>query len=205
MNYLAHVIFGLPDVHLVAGSFLADHIKGDVSKLPERFRAGVILHRKIDSFVDDHPIVFQSKQLISKSYRRYAGILVDIFYDYFLTKHWTKYTNFPFGEVSLFTSMAVNNYSELIPSTFMTAVKRLEKIHWLEAYGSVEGVRSSIARVSSRGRRKHLLEDADLELIKSYDLFEKHFLECMPLICTYANSVKIELYNCYSNNENMNH
>ncbi|MDA3946814.1 MAG: hypothetical protein PF439_09065 [Helicobacteraceae bacterium] len=48
---------------------------------------GVRLHRFIDTYTDAHPIVQQSKERISSQRRRFAPILIDIFYDHFLAIH----------------------------------------------------------------------------------------------------------------------
>ncbi|HEX7953720.1 MAG TPA: hypothetical protein VF523_11700, partial [Burkholderiales bacterium] len=48
----------------------------------------IVMHRKIDSYTDAHPLVLASKARISPARRRYAGIMVDMFYDHFLAKYW---------------------------------------------------------------------------------------------------------------------
>ena len=60
---------------------------------------GILLHRKIDTFTDAHPIFRQSKHRLVPTYNHYAGVLVDIYYDYFLAKHWKEYSNYIFRRI----------------------------------------------------------------------------------------------------------
>ena len=50
-----------------------------------------MLHRAIDRFTDDHENFLEKKKLLSPERRRYAGIVIDIFFDHFLTKHWSTF------------------------------------------------------------------------------------------------------------------
>ena len=59
---------------------------------PKQLQRGILLHRKIDTFTDAHPIFRQSKHRLVPTYNHYAGVLVDIYYDYFLAKHWKEYS-----------------------------------------------------------------------------------------------------------------
>ena len=56
MNYLAHVYLSGANEALIIDNFIADHVKGkaylDYSKTIQK---GILLHRKIDHFTDQHP------------------------------------------------------------------------------------------------------------------------------------------------------
>jgi acyl carrier protein phosphodiesterase len=52
----------------------------------------IILHRAIDTFTDAHPVFDKVLKLHSR-YHHYAGVIVDVFYDHFLAKNWTTYSN----------------------------------------------------------------------------------------------------------------
>ena len=56
MNYLAHVYLSCADEALTIGNFIADHVKGKAYlDYPETIQKGILLHRKIDHFTDQHP------------------------------------------------------------------------------------------------------------------------------------------------------
>ena len=93
MNFIAHLYLSGIDEGLIIGNFIADSIKGkNYLEYPAVIQRGILLHRHIDSFTDSHPIVHHSKSLISTKYGHYSGVVIDIFYDHFLTNNWSKYT-----------------------------------------------------------------------------------------------------------------
>ena len=51
-----------------------------------------MLHRRIDSFADTHPAFRRSRGRVSAARRRVAGIMVDMFYDHFLARHWGQFS-----------------------------------------------------------------------------------------------------------------
>jgi acyl carrier protein phosphodiesterase len=80
LNFLAHIYLSGSSDEIKIGNFIGDYVKGrNYEKYPELVRKGIILHRKIDSFTDSHPIVNQSKMHLKKRFRRYSGVIVDIF------------------------------------------------------------------------------------------------------------------------------
>ena len=62
MNYLAHIYLSGEDEDLMIGNFIADSVRGNqLADFPEGVRKGIVLHRKIDSYTDRHPVVTESK------------------------------------------------------------------------------------------------------------------------------------------------
>src|ERR1700740_3268334 len=96
MNYLAHLYLSYPDPELMVGNFIADSVKGDHFKdYPERISKGIIMHRSIDDFTDHHPLVLESKRFFTKEFDKYSGVLIDIYFDYFLAKTFSMYSDSP--------------------------------------------------------------------------------------------------------------
>ena len=55
MNFLGHIYLSGPDTELAIGNLLADQIKGNrISELPDKIKSGIVLHRLIDEFTDNH-------------------------------------------------------------------------------------------------------------------------------------------------------
>src|SRR5512144_959014 len=96
MNYLAHFYLADPNPEAWLGSLMGDFAKGAIdSSLPPVIRQNIELHRSIDAFTDAHPIVGTSKRRLRPAFRRYGGILVDIFYDHFLACGWAQFARLP--------------------------------------------------------------------------------------------------------------
>ena len=73
---------------------MADSIRGhSYDDYEGEVRKGILLHRSIDSFTDAHPIYRQSKHRLHEKYGHYSGVIMDIFYDHFLAKNWSTYSN----------------------------------------------------------------------------------------------------------------
>src|SRR5262245_63093143 len=96
MNWLAHLFLSEPDPGYRLGNFFANLIKGKARQaLPPNLRRGVACHQVIDAFTDFHPFVHRSKRRVGEPHGRYAGILVDVFYDHFLARDWARYADVP--------------------------------------------------------------------------------------------------------------
>ena len=71
MNHLAHFYLAHPHEELMVGGFLGDFVKGKLSgKHPHRIELGIRLHRAIDAYTDQHPIVKQSQRRFDPAFRR---------------------------------------------------------------------------------------------------------------------------------------
>jgi len=73
---------------------MADGIRGNnYLDYPEEIKKGILLHRYIDTFTDANETFRISKHRLHKRYGHYSGVIVDILYDHFLAKNWTKYSD----------------------------------------------------------------------------------------------------------------
>jgi acyl carrier protein phosphodiesterase len=92
LNYLAHIFLSGNDPRLQVGNFIGDFVKGNkFNDYPLRIREGILLHRKIDSFTDSHPIVKETVVLLRPVFGRYSAIIADMYFDYFLAINFTIY------------------------------------------------------------------------------------------------------------------
>ena len=78
MNYLSHLFLSENNEESIIGNLLGDFVKG---KLTDNFSAGILkgikTHRKVDSYTDKHPVVRETRRLISDERKKYAGVLVE--------------------------------------------------------------------------------------------------------------------------------
>jgi acyl carrier protein phosphodiesterase len=94
MNFLAHLYLSGNDSDIMIGNFIADSVKGKLySKYRPKVQKGILLHRKIDEFTDKHPITRELKLLLKSRYNKHSGVVIDIFYDHFLSLNWEKYSS----------------------------------------------------------------------------------------------------------------
>jgi len=99
LNFLAHFHLAWPDEGLVAGGLEGDYCKGPLrGELPDDIERGVRLHRAVDAYTDGHPLIAQLRRDLPGDLRRYAGILIDLSFDHFLSKHWERYCDIPLAQ-----------------------------------------------------------------------------------------------------------
>src|SRR4029453_4779348 len=93
LNWLAHVFLSDSNVEFRLGNLLADIVRGEeLQRMSAAFLRGVHKHKQIDAFTDSHPLVKRSRSRVSPQFRRFSGVLVDVFYDHLLATHWQRYS-----------------------------------------------------------------------------------------------------------------
>ena len=101
MNYLAHLHLGGPQPAQLLGSLYGDFVKGPLDgRFATDVEAAIRLHRRIDAFTDRHPRVRAACARFPVERRRYAGILLDLFFDHCLARCWGDYADEPLAHFS---------------------------------------------------------------------------------------------------------
>ncbi len=155
MNWLAHIFLSEPTVENRLGNLLGDLVKGkDLDELDFQVRTGVDRHYAIDKFTDRHPIVKISKQRIDKEYSRFAGILIDVFYDHLLAKNWQAYSQTQFTDFISEIYTAFQAYPGYIPQPAKLIIDRMTDGDWLTSYQHLAGVEQTLIRIDDRIRAR---------------------------------------------------
>ncbi|EIM00789.1 ACP phosphodiesterase [Rhodanobacter denitrificans] len=117
MNHLAHTLLAGDDEALQLGGMLGDFVRGppDAVLFPPRVIAGIRLHRAIDAYTDAHPEVLAAKVLLPPPYRRYAGILLDMWFDRCLARDFPQWSAQPLAEYSLALRALLWRQDALLP------------------------------------------------------------------------------------------
>jgi len=181
MNWLAHLVLSDRSPSFRIGNLLPDLMtRSELDAVPQMFWKGIECHRRIDAFTDKHSVVRRSAQRMPPPHRRFAPILVDIFYDHFLSVKWTEHWPQSLGEFieEIYSSFEARE-AQLPPLTF-DVLKRMRAENWLGSYGEIAGVRLTLERVARRFRRPVQLGDAVVELERNYDALEADFEEFFP-------------------------
>ena len=135
MNFLAHALLAGESPALVVGGVVGDWIKGPLpAGLPEDLARGVALHRAIDTFAETHPAFCASRARMSAGRRRYAGVLVDIFYDHLLARDWAQYRDDGLGGDQVILPQ-LDDAFELRPSGISASIARASHRIHLSAVG----------------------------------------------------------------------
>jgi acyl carrier protein phosphodiesterase len=169
LNWLAHVFLSGDNVEQRLGNLLADLVRGaDRAAMSADFLLGVRRHQAIDSYTDAHPVVRRSRTRIGAEHRRFSGVLVDVFYDYFLATNWIRYSSQPLQDFTADFYADVRAHPLELPEPARMTLDRIIQYDLLSAYRSLEGVEQSLRRLSrrltARWRREFALERAVADL-----------------------------------------
>ena len=182
MNFLAHLYLSGDDEEIITGNFIADHVKGRaIEKFSEGIRAGIVLHREIDTFTDSHHVWIQSKNRLTVKYRKYAGVITDMFYDHFLSANWAEYSDESLDDfTSRMYRIVMKRYLQL-PAKTKRMLPFMAKDNWLKNYGTLEGLNRALNGMARRTPFDSGMETAIEELKINYasyaDEFERFFPE----------------------------
>ena len=204
MNWLAHLLLAEPNPEARLGNLLGDLVKGRQRQtLNINLQRGLECHQAIDIFTDKHPVVKLSKQRIDPEYRRFAGILIDVFYDYILATNWQDYSNIALTEFTSIIYASWSGHLSSLPVYPQEVIRRLIAEDWLSSYSSLEGIEQTLARISyrlnrrSRRKRNYNLTPAIAQLTSNYLLLEQDFRQFFPQLQLYID-------NWYSNQSTVN-
>jgi len=119
MNHLAHLLLAGNDPELQLGALLGDHVRGDVAASGYSVRVcdGIVLHRKIDVWTDQHVSVAQARSLFQPPLRRYAGIMLDVYFDHLLSRAWTTHCELSLAAFNARTLALLQQQQALLPSS----------------------------------------------------------------------------------------
>ena len=198
MNWLAHLLLSEAKVEHRLGNLLGDLTKGkERENLSTEILRGIADHQKIDIFTDSHPIVKQSKQRIDCQYRRFSGILVDIFYDHILANNWHNYSDIPLEGFASEIYISFEPYLEHIPVKASSVIKRAIADNWLTSYRDLDGIEQALQRISwklTRRRNKYFnLCPAIEELTTNYQDLETDFKLFFPELIQHMQCYQMEV------------
>ncbi len=188
MNFLAHIYLSGDNDLMKIGNFMADGIHGKhFDAFPMEIQKGIILHRSIDTFTDAHPIFRQSTKRLHANYHHYSGIIVDIFYDHFLAKNWSNYSDERLEDYSeRFYQSLRDNYDTLTLKTQKMLPYMIDH-NWLLSYQNIESIESVLARMDTRMKYDSNMRFSVAELRMFYSDFESEFTAFFKELIVHSN------------------
>ncbi len=179
LNFLAHLFLARPTDASRIGNILGDFVKGTPASLRDRFPAeviaGIVMHRELDRFTDRHEAFVAARHLLSPERRRFAGIVIDIFFDHFLTVHWDRFADQPLPEFLEEIYATLERHPEWLSPGFSRILPRMKAENWLHSYGTIEGLALTFTRVSRRNPRLAPIRFSTDDLTAHYQTFDHSF------------------------------
>ncbi len=189
MNFLAHIYLSGDHEDLLVGNFIGDYVKGNnYLKYPKDVSRGIMLHRKIDYYTDQHPVTRKSRNHIIEYYRKYSGIVIDILYDYLLANNWDRYSDIPLPVyVNSVFQILKKNY-DIFPQGIKNWFPNFIRNNWLISYSTLGGVETVLHRMSSRTSLPEYTDFAIERFENKSEEFNAEFNEFFPDIRKYVES-----------------
>ena len=181
MNYLAHFYLCPDNEDILLGGILGDFVKGPIKDDGTLLHRSIMLHRKLDTFTDTNPIIKKSKSLININQRRYAGVIVDMFYDHFLSKNWEYFHSKPLDIYAQNIYRILQKRSNELPKQLQLIAPKMTAEDWLCSYKDLNYLKLVLRKIGQRFKKTVRLDHAMIDLTNQYDAMENNFFTFMPL------------------------
>ncbi|MCH4562810.1 ACP phosphodiesterase [Halomonas sp. EGI 63088] len=180
MNFLAHAWLarGGSDDFLF-GNLIADGVKGpDLSGWPDGIAAGIRHHRRVDAFVDSHPVVQGVRERVPRAQRRYAAIALDLVWDHFIARD--------LGLDVTESALVARSYrllaSRPAPARLATLMPVLVEQDWLHGYADFAFTCRAIRGIGQRLSGPNRLADLVPWLEADYANLASDFARLWPAV-----------------------
>jgi len=193
MNFLAHLYLSGDSDELTLGNFIGDYVKGkQYLRYPPVVQRGILLHRRIDSFTDQHHIVKQSAERLRSHYGRYSGVVIDVFYDHFLSTQWNNYHNLPLPVFVRNAYSLILSKFFILPLQVRSFIPRIVASNRLLSYLQIGGVEKALSLMSKYSTLPNEATFA-VETLQTYYLdylaeFESFFDELRKYVIQYLST-----------------
>jgi acyl carrier protein phosphodiesterase len=187
VNFLAHFHLAWPDEGLIAGALEGDYFKGRLrGQLPAYLERGIGLHRAIDAHTDSHPVIQQLRADLPAELRRYAGILIDLSFDHYLSVHWTSFSRVPLDEFTRGIYRILTSREDDLSDSARRMLARLVEYDVLSRYHEWETVVATAARVGDRFKRRNPFLAIERQLAPARQSMEQAFLNFYPQLQSFC-------------------
>ena len=168
MNYLAHAYLSFHSPPVLAGNMISDFVKGSSKLLfSSDIQKGIVLHRQIDEFTDNHPSIKKAKEIFRPHYRLYSAPITDVLLDYFLANDASVFDDASLKKFAAKTYADLEKYSSELPLRFVQVLAYMKAEDWLYNYKNHRGIRKSLQGLV---RRAAYLKESDT----AFHLFLEH-------------------------------
>lgn len=187
MNFLAHAFLSFNNDQILTGNMIADAVKGkDAENFPEGITKGILLHRSIDAYTDQHELVKQTRKIFYPVIKHYALVISDVIYDHFLGMNWKKYSDESLLDFSLRSYSQLDQNIQYIPEKFARIFPYMKEDNWFMMYATREGIHKTIERLSWRSKAFVWSKETIDIFENNYQELNGHFVEFFPQLIDHS-------------------
>ena len=183
MNHLAHFLLAPADDAGRAGTLLGDFVRGtDLSAWPVDVEHAIRLHRRIDAFTDTHPLLIEARGALPAGLRRYAGILMDVYFDHLLIAQWDQWHSEPLPDFADTVHDALARLAPTLPAPAARVASGMAAHKGLMACATHDGMARVLARIGGRLSRPQPLDDSLPHILDAHGPLEAAFRRFFPAL-----------------------
>lgn len=188
MNHLAHTLLAGDDEALQLGGMLGDFVHGapDPARFAPRVIDGIRLHRAIDVYTDAHAEVLAAKAQLPPPYRRYAGILLDMWFDHCLARDFSHWSGQSLTQRSDALRALLRRRGRLLPPGLQRFSAYMEQHDLPAAYADRAVLGQALAGIGQRLSRANPLDSAVPVLVEHEAVLQRHFEAFFPQVQVFA-------------------
>jgi acyl carrier protein phosphodiesterase len=176
VNFLAHFLLADRGDPALVGAFLGDFAKGPVTGFASDVATEILVHRRIDSSCDAHPVMRAARECFAPERRRFADIAMDVFHDHVLARDWPHHASEPLPVFTARVYRALHEHADLLPESARRVAARMAQQDWLGAYANFDGARAALAGIGRRlSRGGDRLEACAIDLQRHYARLSEGF------------------------------
>lgn len=187
MNFLAHLFLSGENEKLMVGNFIGDYVKGrNYENYKDGVKQGILLHRQIDFYTDNHLKFREAKKLMVPEFGLYSGIIIDLIYDHLLAKNWDNYSTRNLREYTKWVHAVLLKNFFYLPKRVQGFLPILIQNRRLESYATVEGIQKSL-EIMSRYTSLPKKSEKAIEIMEAnLPFFESNFADFMNDVISFV-------------------
>jgi acyl carrier protein phosphodiesterase len=193
MNFLAHLYLAQGDDDLMLGALLGDFVRGRRAMwtYPYETREGIRLHRRIDKVTDSSKQVKDLRKKFPKEFSRYAGIVIDVAFDYELAKNWTSFSSVSLEDFDIEVREVLARHHDLLPEKLRGFMDYADRRGLFANYREEDEMLFSLTGIGTRLKRANPLHRVseiwpDLK-DETHDAFVSFFPEIQSNVAEWRN------------------
>lgn len=150
MNFLAHLYLARHSDDAMLGALLGDFVgTAELDRYNAEVQREILLHRRIDSFTDRHPAILAAKNHFPEGRRRYAGILLDVYFDHLIARDWPRYHAVDLDRFTRRFYGVLLAQPEL-PERLRRILPSFVQNDWLGSYRDRDNIDHAVRRIATR-------------------------------------------------------
>ena len=187
MNFLAHLYLARHSDDAMLGALFGDFVgTAGLDRFRPEVQREILMHRRIDSYTDRHPEVLAAKALFPEGRRRYAGIVLDVYFDHLLARDWARYHPEPLDRFTAHFYAVLMAEAEL-PEDLRRILPGFVHNDWLGHYRDRERIDRALRGIATRLSRHGEKLVACLPLLREHEaIIDRRFEDFFPQLVDFV-------------------